>query len=330
MRLNIKDYMTSNSLKIEAWNQLLSGEVVAGELLPKKDGRIDFSGLDLPEPKLVQQWQTPLANVARIAPGGTLRQVRWQDLDFSGGKLNSLRFYESEIINCLFDRCQLKDLRLWATTFRDCSFRGSDLRDSALGVATLEQGPLKGRRNNFVGVHFTETDLRGTVYVAAAFERCIFRNAKLVKIRFGTSTFVDCQFEGELREVIFWRSDLLTRGFPEDAFPPNEMKNIDFSRARLRDVEFRGLGLDGVQLPNDAEHIVINDFAEALDKLIVALKQQGDQTAKVLIAYLGGYRKWSSLKGRGILNKKALAEAVDVDAVERVLGLLNQFRIRVD
>jgi|HubBroStandDraft_3_1064219.scaffolds.fasta_scaffold10097_2 uncharacterized protein YjbI with pentapeptide repeats len=320
--------MINDSLKWEAWRRLLGGESLDDMPLPRIDGRIDLGGLALPEPRVVQQWQTPLANIARIEPGGTFRQARWRDLDFSGSKLNSLRFYESEIVNCRFDRCQLKDLRLWATTIRDCSFLRADLRESALGVATLEQGPLKGRRNKFAGIHFTETDLRGTVYVAAAFESCIFRNAKMVKIGFGSSTFVDCQFEGELREVLFWRSDLRTRGFPEDAFPPNEMKNVDFSHARLCDVEFRGLNLDQVWLPSDAEHIVIEHFAEVLDKLIGALKQQGDQTAKVLIAYLGGYRKWSSPKGRGVLNKQALADAVDDDAVERVLGLLREFSIK--
>jgi uncharacterized protein YjbI with pentapeptide repeats len=319
--------MINDSLQSEAWRRLLGGESLDDMPLPRIDGRIDLGSLALPEPKVVQQWQTPLANVARIEPGGTFRQARWRDFDFSGSKLNSLRFYESELVNCRFDRCQLKDLRLWATTIRDCSFIRANLRESALGVATLEAGPLQGRRNKFVGVQFTETDLRGTVYVAAAFESCIFRNAKLVKIGFGTSTFADCQFEGELREVIFWRSDLFTRGFPEDAFPPNEMKNVDFSNARLLDVEFRGLNLDQVRLPNDTEHIVIEHFADVLDELLGALKQQGDQTARVLVAYLGGYRKWSSPKGRGVLNKQALTDAVDDDAAERVLGLLDDLGV---
>jgi uncharacterized protein YjbI with pentapeptide repeats len=322
--------MVSDPLKIEAWQRLLRGESLDESSLPRVDGRIDLSGLTLPEPTVVKQWQTPLANITQIEPAGTFRRVVWRDLDFSGSKLPSLRFYESEIVNCCFDRCQLKDLRLWATTIRGCSFRRADLRDSALGVATLEPGPLTGKRNSFVEVDFTEAELRGTVYIAAAFERCLFRDAKLVDIGFGTSTFVDCQFEGELREVIFWRSNLLTRGYPEDAFPPNEMLNIDFSCARLINVEFRGLSLDRVRLPKDSEHIVIENFAEALDKLIVALTRQGDETARILVAYLGGYRKWSSPKGRGVLNKQALADAVDADAVERVLGLLHQFGLKVD
>jgi hypothetical protein len=246
----------------------------------------------------------------------------WRSLDFSGGRLNSLRFYQSEVSNCRFDKCQLKDLRLWATTIRDTSFQGADLRESALGAATVK-GPLRGKRNTYVGVDFTEADLTGTAYVAAAFERCTFRNTKLVKIDFGTSTFVDCQFEGEMLEVRFSRC-----GFQGEAFPPNEMVDVDFSRAKLRDVEFRGLRLDRVRLPSDEEHIVSKSFAAVLARLIGMLTEQGDQTAKILAAYLGGYRKWADPEAPGVLNTQDLAEAGD-DAVKRVRGLLHQLGVKI-
>jgi hypothetical protein len=49
----------SDSLKIEAWERLLSGESLDGLCPPRKDGRIDLSRLALPEPKVVQRWQRP-------------------------------------------------------------------------------------------------------------------------------------------------------------------------------------------------------------------------------------------------------------------------------
>lgn len=60
------------------------------------------------------------------------------------------------------------------------------------------------------------------------------------------------------------------------------MKNVDFSRARLLNVEFRGLTLDQVKLPVDDEHIVINDCAAVLDRFIAPLQLQADETARVL------------------------------------------------
>jgi uncharacterized protein YjbI with pentapeptide repeats len=261
-------------------------------------------------PRSFNDGRGPLANIAQIEPNGVFRHAKLRDLDLTDSKLNSVHFIESEISNCRFDRCDLRGLRLWATTIRESSFRGANLRDTPLGVAAVE-GPYRGKRNAFVGVDFTEADLRGTVYVATSFERCTFRRAKLVKIDFGTSTFSDCQFEGDLREVIFWRSDLFARGFPEDAFPPNEMVNVDFSRAKFRWVEFRRLTLERVRLPNDREHIVIDDFATVL----VAIFEIG--------------LRWAVPKARGSLNTQDLAEAGE-DAVERVLELLHQFGVKVN
>lgn len=194
--------MIDLSLKLEGWRRLANDQSLADLSIPTKNGRLDFTGITLPEPRIVRRWQTALANVAQVELNGVFRRVRLQNIDFSGSQLPSLHFTECEITNCAFDRCDLRELRLCATAFRDCSFQKANLREGVLGAATVS-GPFAGRRNSFIAVDFSEADLRGTVYVAAAFERCVFRNSILDKVGFGTSTFVDCQFEGALREVMF-------------------------------------------------------------------------------------------------------------------------------
>jgi uncharacterized protein YjbI with pentapeptide repeats len=320
--------MIVDSSKTEVWRRLVTGESLNELSLPTREGRIDLSGLALADPRVLERWQTTLADIARIEPTGVFRNAKLQNIDLTGSKLPSVHFTDCEISNCCFDRCDMPGLRLCATTIRESSFREANLRGIALGAASVT-GPFAGRRNSFVGVDFSGADLRDTIYVAAAFERCDFSNAKLANIKFGTSTFSDCKFAGELRQVQFWRSDLFARGFPEDAFPPNEMVNVDFSCADLRDVEFRGLIVDRVRFPNDADHIVINDFAGVLDNLIGALTLQGDQTAAMLIAYLSVGRKWTVSGARGVLNKRDLAEC-GTDAVGRLSGLLRQFGVRVN
>jgi uncharacterized protein YjbI with pentapeptide repeats len=312
--------MTSDAKRAEAWRRLLTGESLTDLSLPKKNGRIDFSGLVLPQPKVLERRNIPFGKMERYEPNALFQKAKLHDIDFSQRKLDSLSFEESELSNCCFDRCELRNLRIWASTIRDCTFCDADLRESGLGLATIE-GPLSGKRNRFINVEFAKADLRNTVYVAAAFEQCSFRFTKLVNILFGTSTFKDCSFEGELRQVRFWRSDLSVRGFPADAFPSNEMIDVDFSRATLRDVEFRGLTLDRVRLPDDADHIILEDFPGVLDRLISTLTQQQDQTAKILLAYLGAYRKWTVPGARGVLNKQDLAD-IGPGIVERLLESL--------
>ena len=314
--------MNGAAEKLESWRRLERGISLADLRLPINAGRIDLRGLSFPEPTVLRKWQTSLANVSEIQPNGIFRNVKLENLDFSGSELRATHFMECVINNCCFDNCDLQGLRLCATTFTDCSFRSANLRDAGLGAATVS-GPFAGKRNSFVRVDFSRSDIRGTVYVAAAFEGCLFRNAKLVKMSFGTSTFADCRFEGELREVIFWDSDMFARGFAEDAFPYNEMKDVDFSRTRLLDVEFRRLSLDRVLLPNDAEHIVINDFGNVLDRVIAALRVQGDETARLLLAYLNVTRRWAPPIGRGVLNLQSLSAAGE-DAPERIASLVRQ------
>jgi len=319
--------MSESLKKEEAWKRLVSGESLAGLSLTTKGGRIDLSGLNLRKPQALESWQTALANVTRIEPNGIFRDTVLRDLDLTASKLLSIHFIGCEISNCCFDDCEMEDFRIYATTTRDSTFRRANLKETALGAASI-QGPYQRKRNSFIGVDFSQADLRKTSYVAAAFEGCFFRNTKLSNIDFGTTSFKDCIFEGELRQVRFWRSDLFARGYPESAFPPNEMVGIDFSNAKLRDVEFRGLSLDRVRLPDDAAHIMINDFPGVLDKLISVFRQQGDETARSLVAFLGVYRKWTVPNARGVLNKQDLAD-IAPDAVERVVGLLQQFAAKV-
>ncbi len=223
-----------------------------------------------------------------------------------------MRLMSGVVENCRFDDCNLQGVRIWATSFRDVSFKGTNLRSSVLG------GVHDGVRNTFAGVDFSGANLSGTIYQAAAFERCTFCNTKLVKIDFQTSTFTDCCFEGELDDVLFYR-----QAFKGENYPPNEMVNVDFSRARLKHVGFRGLLLDRVRLPKDDEHIVLENFAATLIRLAATLEQQSDPIAKKLVAFIGLKRKWAvPNQAQGYINVTDLADVVGEEGVKRFLAAI--------
>jgi len=173
-------------------------------------------------------------------------------------------------------------------------------------------------RNTFVRVDFSEANLSGSTYEAAAFERCTFRNAKLVKIDFQTSTFTDCRFEGELDDVLFYRY-----GFKGEKYPPNEMVNVDFSQTCLKHVGFRGLVLDRVRLPNDDKHIVLKNFATTLDEMAGMLQRQSDPIAKKLVAFIGLKRKWAvPNQAQGYISVPDLTDIVGEDGVKRFVAAI--------
>jgi pentapeptide repeat protein len=178
------------------------------------------------------------------------------------------------------------------------------------------------RINTFQKVDFTGADLRQTAYVSAGFVSCLFKNTRLNKVNFQGSTFMDCSFEGELREVCFNR-----KGFGADALPPNEMLRVDFSRAQLRSVEFRGLDLGDVYFPTDPDHILLNEYPQTLDRLLQSLRGRTDMASKKLAAAIGVDRKWAGPRQRrGILNKNDLLEIGGEDGLRVVLGMIESHR----
>jgi uncharacterized protein YjbI with pentapeptide repeats len=303
--------MPSELSKLEIWESLMRGKSLVGLRAEMWNGRVDLRQFDLPDPRIISRFRFSSTRIERLETVA-IQGGKWRNLDFTGGKLNELRLMDCEIENCIFDGCELKGARIWASTFRDSSFRGADLSGSVLG------GVKEGVRNVFAGVDFSDSNLTGTIYQAAAFERCLFRGAKLVKIDFQTTTFTDCRFEGELDDVLFYY-----RGFGGDKYPPNEMVNVDFSKARLRHVGFRGLTLDRVRLPHDDDHIVLRDFARTLDEMRLTLGLTGDALSKKLVAFVGVRRKWATPNQvQGYISLPDLAAVVGEEGIKRFIAAI--------
>ncbi len=218
-------------MSTEIWEQLVHGKPLDQAGIRKIDGRLDLRNLRVPEPHAGNTIRMPGFEVTVLGNVSSIEGARWQSIDLSASLLSGLRFSDCQIQNCLFDRCEMTDLRVWRTDFSNVSFREADLREVMLG-GTSENSSA---RNRFYDVDFRGADMRESMYGAAEFVRCRFDHAKLSNVDFESSTFVDCSFAGELHEVVFNRT-----GFRYERFPPNTMTRVDFRRAKLRMCEFRG------------------------------------------------------------------------------------------
>lgn len=282
---------------------------MSGLGLGTTEGRIDLRGLSAPAPTVVGEFAASVALVKEMSDFIIVRGSHWKGLDLSEGKLDKLRFHDSHIEGCRFDKASCQDWRLWGTSIVNTSFKRANLRKAVLG------GVEDGRRNHFRGVDFSNADLRQTANKSGDFVACRFSSTKLTKVDFQGSTFADCVFEGELREVAFHRT-----AFKSEDLPPNEMKHVDFSRATLRYVEFRNLDLGSVCWPNDDEHVVIDDFRTTLDRGLEELKKRADLPSRKLAAYLSVCRKWAGQNQRtGVVNKRDIAEACGDEGLQEFL-----------
>jgi uncharacterized protein YjbI with pentapeptide repeats len=301
-------------MSTEIWRHLVHGKPLGGASVPMIDGRVDLRNLHIPNPREVKTLRTPLADVTVLGGLTSIKGVSWQSIDFSGSELPGLRFIDCQIRNCIFDRCRMSDLRVWRTGFANVGFRSAGLRGAVLGGTRDNDS----RRNTFHDVDFTAADMRGSIYGAAEFVRCKFNHAKLDKVDFQSSAFTDCSFEGELRGVLFYR-----RGFDCERFPPNEMKRVDLRRAKLRWSEFRGLDLDEVFFPEDGDHIIIEKFPEAIDRLLAHFRGRPDLSSQKLVDRFELDKKWLGSRQRvGMLNKHDLVESVGEDGLRAVMQII--------
>jgi uncharacterized protein YjbI with pentapeptide repeats len=282
----------------EVWARLVGGGPLDELDLPKVDGRTDLRGLKAAAPSVARRFISGGRQVEALEGITEIRGRHWKGIDFSNSRLNALRFHDSQIEDCVFDGARCKGWSLWGTTVVNTSFRSSDLRDAGLGITVM------GERNAYRNVDFTNADLRETVHLSSDMVDCLFCDTKLARVDFQGTIFVNCRFEGELADVLFYE-----RGFRGEKFPPNEMRGVDLRRARLLFVGFRGLNMDSVAWPEGDEHIIIDDYPATLDKVIAILRTRSDDPSKGLAGLLADSRKWvGPQQKKGVVSKLELRE----------------------
>jgi uncharacterized protein YjbI with pentapeptide repeats len=298
--------------RAELWTRLTTGAPLDGLGLATHHGRIDLRDHVAPKPAVVRHRNAGAADVAELGNLIVIRDAHWRGIDFSGASLGSLRFFDSVIEDCCFEGARCRDWRMWGTAIVNATFRSADLQKAALGAV---EG---NKRNSFRQLDFTEANLRGTVYVSCDMIDCKFVDTKLSKVDFQGTTFTNCVFQGELEEVLFYR-----QAFRGEGFPANDMKGVDLRHARLRHVEFRGLNMGDVMWPEDADHIIIDDYTAVLDRLLNALTGRTDIASRKLSVILTMKRKWAGPdQKRGVLNKLDLLEAAGSEAVGELMRLI--------
>jgi uncharacterized protein YjbI with pentapeptide repeats len=222
--------------------RLVAGRGLDGLGLGWYQGRVDLRGLPVPIPARLRRFESQGWFVEVLGDLITFRGALLRGLDLSGGQLQSLRFFGSQIDDCRLAGANCQDWRLWDTEVSDCVFSRASLRDAAVGTWQ------EGRRNAWRRVDFSKSDFRVGACWEAVFEGCDFSGANVAGVRFSQCALVSCRFAGAVTDVLFDGRDLP----PEYPAPP-QMSKVDFSAAVFRDVEFRGYDLEDVALPDDTD-----------------------------------------------------------------------------
>ena len=198
-----------------------------------------------------------------------LRGALLQGLDLTGAHLQSLRFFGSRIVDCRLDAANCQDWRLWDTEVADCSFARTSLRDAAVGTWH------EGRRNVWRRVDFRGADFRVVAPLGGVFEDCDFSGARIAKVRFEQCAITRCRYASTLTQVVFDGRRLEGRPAPA----PLE---ADFTGSVFDQVEFMGLDLSGVILPQDPDLRLISRYQCVIEKALVSLDGDSSLPARML------------------------------------------------
>lgn len=296
----------------EVFGRLVAAESLSDLGLAEHEGRTDLRGIMAPAPVELSAQERKGWVVQEIRGLAKFERVKLVNLDFSGGRLESLRFFNTTIANCRFDEARCKDWRLWAVDVTDTSFVGADLSKAVLGAWHDGRGDIYQR------VNFSGADMRSIVCPAATFVDCDFGDAHLANVDFQSSSFIRCRFAGLLREVMFY-----DQGFKTGKPDPNPMEDVDFSEAELRMVEFRRLNLDRVRLPTSSDHLVVHHYRRVLERALREL--QGDARWSGLRGVMEHRLKWAGPRQEvGEFNRRDLMEMGDEADAEIAVKLLQR------
>jgi uncharacterized protein YjbI with pentapeptide repeats len=259
--------------------RLLAGRRLDDLDLDEVDGRVDLRHLRMPPPRRLQRFASEGWFIEQLTDLIRFRAVALRGLDLSGADLQSLRFDGATIEDCVFEGSLCRDWRLWDTTVRRCSFARSDLRGAVVG--SWEDG----RRNMWDDVDFTRADFRVGVSLGALYTRCDFIGAKVVGVSFDQCDFVDCRFSGLLRRVTFDGRAL------EDRPPPGALQRVSFVGSVFDEVEFMGLKLDEVILPEDPDLRLVSHYGCVIDEVLRAVSGADSVEARMLVGEFENRRR---------------------------------------
>ncbi|NEC66604.1 pentapeptide repeat-containing protein [Streptomyces sp. SID9727] len=248
-------------------------------------GRVDLRGLE----SQAHRSDSVLVSAANLA---------LKDIDFTGSSIPGLQLERATVSNCVFDYANIDGMECRGTDFEQCSFTKASLRNAQLST------PSDKKYSVFTRVSFSRTDLRGAGCQDASFDHVTFDKASLGAISFRGSNFIECTFSGTLQKVVFWNISMTGRKVPS-----NSMDGVDFTAATLRDVEFRGIDLSRVTLPEGDPHVTVGNYGCTMEKAINMLPVKDQPFTYGLRAYLAAELRLSHpQREKGIWHRSSLGK----------------------
>ncbi|MEU3500623.1 pentapeptide repeat-containing protein [Streptomyces hundungensis] len=254
---------------------LEQGAGLDGLDLSQVNGRWDLDGFRFPN-------EVPRDAAGRI----WLHGVSVDGVSFRGAKIDGLALQKSTILGCDFENASCRNWGVWNSSIESTSFQGADLRGSTFGYVE------EGIPNALKDVIFDNSRLMDCVLNSVVFDSCRLRGVDIIDMDIKACSFIDCEFEGDIRDSTIDGRHLAGRPFRP------EVRGSDFSKARIRETEIIGYKLDQVSF-NLSEVEVFKNGKATLDALDGVL---GDSDRDAIARTLKSWAKYRNGLLRDLLS----------------------------
>ena len=271
------------------------------------DGRVDLRGFPLESANTAGKSYLFRQYVVQPLSGGVrFSRLRLDAVDLSLARINNAVWERCSLTDVKFDHSEWTESGLWACEVSNASFDMARMSGSTIG------GNLGAEACSYANCSFNGTDLRDSGHTFTTYNNCSFGAANLLEVDFDGARFTNCKFEGTLDSTAFhvysrlassalvkWRK-LDTRQFI------NKMDGVDFENARLRYVNFDGVDLTRCRFARDGRHLVIRNQHEVFVRVrdVVSREWPGCDRQAALDELDGMYLSVEKLHGMFVTEDK--------------------------
>jgi uncharacterized protein YjbI with pentapeptide repeats len=260
------------------------------EGLEKQNDRFDLRGAKLSVIKKENNIEVSGHSLSLKTGSLKLNNIVLESVDFSFADISYSYLKKCQFMNCIFENTKAKELKIYATDFKDCIFEKTDFSYSFMNenIASVS--------GSFINCKFLKTNLKECIFRFPKIENCLFEDCNTNATDFNGSRIKNSKFKGIVEDCWF-------RGYPQrvttsilflfnrinvkDYFNP--MLNVDFSDSKLIDVSFSNeIDLSNCKFPNDDEnYIYVKDLNKTYTKVKNEISISGnDEEKRILLSLI--------------------------------------------
>lgn len=244
-----------------------------------------------------------------------IKNCVFNDIDFSFSSFKSTWIKNTKFHNCRFNKVDFSGFSDHGNLFDSCNFFDCKCNNAGIGYDG----------STFNNCIFERCNYSKTVFIRPEYTKSFFKDCKINRLDFNASSFENCFFEGKLNDVWFRGGFPLQSDYEYYGIPKlNEMKNVSFEKAELRDITFsNNCNLSTVRVNNNSKYYIFNIWEKRLKFLLSGVCEWSIQERKEVDIFVNTHLVHAKTQEWNIINIDDLERDYGINIALKIIYNLN-------